>query len=273
MIQGIDMTYGDHRGGRQSGSLHRAIRNRLADVRGVVVGVDFDGTLAPIRRDPDRPTMTPANERALRRVVARPDTLVAIVSGRGLADLTHRVGLDDVVLLGNHGFEVDTGSGRFVHDGAHAGRGALRRIKPLLLDCVESIPGARVEDKGYTMSVHVRNTPPELVPAVFERVSGLVADEPRLTQRTGKAVLELEPAVDWNKGAAVTWLREFVPTQWPTVYLGDDTTDETVFRTLEEPDIGIHVGEGGTAAEYRIPDHEAVAPTLTRLATTLEHGS
>ena len=74
-------------------------------------------------------------------------------------------------------------------------------------------------------------------------------------------VLELRPAVDWNKGAAVRWLAmrlspgDEVPT---IIYLGDDSTDEDVFTAWPE-EITVNIGGGGaTSANYRLRNPEEV---------------
>ena len=50
------------------------------------------------------------------------------------------------------------------------------------------------------------------------------------------------------------------------VFAGDDVTDEDALRSLGPGDLGIHVGEGPTAASLCVPDILALAALLTRLA-------
>src|SRR5690606_25786487 len=52
----------------------------------------------------------------------------------------------------------------------------------------------------------------------------------------GKELLEVRPAVDWDKGRAVEFLLDQIspPAGTPVVYLGDDRTDEDAFRALRK---------------------------------------
>jgi trehalose 6-phosphate phosphatase len=50
------------------------------------------------------------------------------------------------------------------------------------------------------------------------------------------------------------------------LYAGDDVTDEDGFARLRGDDIGIKVGEGETAAQFRVADPATVAQVLTLVA-------
>ena len=65
-----------------------------------------------------------------------------------------------------------------------------------------------------------------------------------------------------SKGETITELRR--PGQ-PVVFLGDDVTDESVFEAMVDGDLGVRVGDGDTAASYRLADPDAVVEFLHRL--------
>lgn len=247
---------------------HRGeVAGRLADAGGLLVGVDFDGTLAPIVDDPDDPEIGRAHRRALARLAARPAATAAVVSGRALGDLIDRVGLDGIVYAGNHGLELRRDGETFVHPAASDRTPAMARVRDRIADRVADVPGCVVEDKGLTLTVHFRRTPDRRREEVRDAVEAGVAQEEDLRIEPGREILEVRPDVDWDKGAAVEFLAAEAPDDWRTVYLGDDATDEDAFRAVGDDGIGVLVGaERETDATYRLESHAAVAPFLDWLA-------
>ena len=130
-----------------------------------------------------------------------------------------------------------------------------------------------MEDKGLTLTVPMREVPRAYVPLVQRRVLRLLrpALEARvLALRTGKAVLEVRPAIKWDKGSALRWIVDHMGLSRSAsgmfpVYIGDDETDEDAFRALGATGLGILVGceRLSSAAHYYV---ESVEQTLHFLA-------
>ena len=241
--------------------------DRLDGAEGLTVALDFDGTLAPIAEDPDAPRITPPARRALSALAERPDTAVAVVSGRRLSDLRPRVAVDGVRYVGNHGLEYAVDGEREAHPGATERREDLQRAREEVETRLAHVPGVDVEDKELTATVHHRRTPADRVGTVEDAVSNVVSEVDGLEATTGKEILEIRPDVDWDKGSAVRRLAEETPPEWPTVYVGDDTTDEDAFEALGPDDAGVAIGEHETAAAYRIADRRDVPRLLEWLAS------
>ncbi|WP_277542146.1 trehalose-phosphatase [Haloarcula laminariae] len=247
-----------------------SVDRRLGGADGLLVALDFDGTLAPIEDDPDAPEITPANRRAVERLVSRPDTLVAVVSGRQLADLRPRVGIEGVRYVGNHGLEYTVDGERAVHPEAEARTDDLRAAREEITARLADMEGVHVEDKAVTLTVHYRRARTASPGDVAAVVDDVVDPIEGLETGSGKMIVEVKPTVDWHKGAIVERLRDEVPESWGTVYVGDDTTDEDAFEVLGAGDFGVAVGEHATAADYRVPTQSAVSELLTRLAGVLD---
>jgi trehalose 6-phosphate phosphatase len=199
----------------------------------LVLLLDFDGTLAPIVERPELAEMPPRTRRALERLMAMPGVAVAVVSGRGLADVRERAALGDVAYAGNHGMEIEGAGLHRIHPQAAAARPELEAAAARIMADLEGIDGAFVEDKGLTLSIHYRMAP-EQEPNVREIVLEAVDGRPALRVTEGKMVLEVRPRVEWDKGRAVLFLLEQMrpPADAPVLYLGDDRTDEDAFRAL-----------------------------------------
>ncbi|QLH79841.1 trehalose-phosphatase [Halosimplex rubrum] len=249
------------------------VADRLAAAPGVVCSLDFDGTLAPIVDDPDAAAMPPPLRE---RVVALRDcesVRVAVVSGRELADLRERVAVEGIAYAGNHGLERRVDGRRSVAPDARRGRDAVARVCDRLDDRLAHVPGVEIEDKDLTATVHVRDVPDERVPEVEHIVRDTVeeatnAGGPGMEVRDGKAIREIRPAVDRDKGRAVEQLADEAPDDWHPLYVGDDVTDEDAFRELadREDGLGVLVGERETAADYRLGDQRDVRELLDLVA-------
>ncbi|MEM4780206.1 MAG: trehalose-phosphatase [Halalkalicoccus sp.] len=242
------------------------LRTRVERAEGLLLCTDFDGTLAPIESDPEAATITPENRTVLEELRDREDTRVAIVSGRALADVRKRVGLSGLAYSGNHGLELARRGREAVHPVAAKHRARIQRICRELAAELAEIEGTVVENKSVTATIHYRNTPEDAVPRVreaIERIRSAIGDG-RIRKTGGKEIIELRPAVRWHKGMAVSLLAEDYD-DWLPVYIGDDTTDESAFRAVGDG-LAIYVGEGHTAAHYRIPHQREVAPSLRAIA-------
>lgn len=203
---------------------------------GIVVLLDFDGTLAPIVERPDAAGMPDSTRAAVRHMMEKKGVYVAIVSGRGLADARERARLEGIAYAGNHGMEIQGAGIDRIHPEAAAARPVLERTRTRIEEALANIPGAIVEDKGLTLSIHYRLVVRGLVGNVRKAVMDAVEAVDGLRVTEGKEVLEVRPAVEWDKGKAVEFLlRTLDPsTGTPILYIGDDTTDEDAFAVLRE---------------------------------------
>lgn len=201
-----------------------------------VLLLDFDGTLAPIVARPELAAMPEATRAALDRLMARDGVEVAVVSGRGLADVRERAAIAGIAYAGNHGMEIHGAGVDRIHPEAAAARPVLARAGDLLRGALADIPGAWVEDKELTLSVHFRQTPRERLDELFAAVRFIVDPLEGVHLTEGKQVLEVRPNVDWNKGKAVLFLLDQMrpPADAPVLFFGDDRTDEDAFRALAE---------------------------------------
>jgi trehalose 6-phosphate phosphatase len=88
-----------------------------------------------------------------------------------------------------------------------------------------------------------------------------------LTLKPGKDVLEVA-LTGADKGTA---LRRLIAESdaAAAMYLGDDVTDEDGFRALRPGDLAVKIGDGATAARYRVPDPAGALAVLRRLGDLL----
>jgi trehalose 6-phosphate phosphatase len=219
----------------------RAARQRA---QSMLVALDFDGTLTPIVSHPDEAHLAPDVATVLDRLVRRVDTRVAVISGRALDDVRRRTGVPGIVYAGNHGLEMHGPGIAFEHVEAARARPALQAVARRLEEVLRDLTGAWVEDKGLTVTVHFRNvSDPRTELRVRARVIPLVSAFPTLRCTEGRKVVEVRPAVRWDKGHALLWLAGHadLPDAAPCLYVGDDRTDEDAFRVVAQRQGGIIV--------------------------------
>jgi alpha,alpha-trehalase len=237
--------------------------------RDPMVCLDFDGTLSEIVSDPDEAVLIDGAAEALGKLAAQ--CSVVVLSGRDLEDVRQRVGVPGVWYAGSHGFEmVGPDGSRHDNDAAASAVPVLERAAKTLREELKNIPSAYVEHKRYAVAVHYRNVSPEYVGEViaathrFGRQDGL-----RITG--GRKVVELRPDVEWNKGTALSWLRDQIqPTgRLLPIYIGDDLTDEDAFDAVAFNGVGIAVRHDEdrnrpTAAQYTLNNPTEVREFLRR---------
>jgi trehalose 6-phosphate phosphatase len=232
--------------------------------RPLVIMLDVDGTLAPIAPRPELAVVSPEIRRTIAALATCRDVHVALVSGRAAADARRMVGVASLWVIGNHGYQVtDPDGAEHPPDPKLEGQQqtvahAARRIEPL----VRTVPGVIFEDKGWTLSIHYRLAPREVIPRLRATVSE-VADAHGLRVGDGKEVLEVRPSARVDKGTAVLQLGARLggfAADASLIFVGDDTTDEDAFRAIRHKGgravtVRVHEDAGvATAAEYRVRD-------------------
>jgi len=220
----------------------------------VMVAADYDGALAPIVDDPDQAVPHEPAMAALARLARLPDVHVAVISGRSLQVLGRLTGKPDhMTLIGTHGVEWDDPAGDDVDPDVAAVTQAPEQV-------VSRHEGTLLEVKPRGAALHYRHAADPTAAAAAARTVG-EGHGARIIE--GKMVVEVLVG-DGDKGRAVGRLRRLHGAD-AVVYVGDDVTDEDVFTVLQPGDVGIKVGAGDTAAEFRVDGPEDVAALLARL--------
>lgn len=248
------------------------VATRLAGTP-LLLMLDVDGTLAPIAPRPEDAAVPPETRRVIEALAAHPRVIVAFVSGRAASDVVRLAGVSGAWVVGNHGFEIVRPDGSLLDGGAlGSARDAVSGVVSDIAHVVASVPGALIEDKGWTASVHFRLAHASAAPALRAAVDR-AAERYGLRVMEGKKVFEIRPNEDVNKGTvALRLMRELANDGAAVVYLGDDATDEDAFASLRAsaPDaVTARVtNDDGTrtAAEFSLEDTNAVTRFLKWLA-------
>ncbi len=252
-----------------SSSLVGALRE-LARVKRLLVALDFDGTLAPEVDNPEAARAIPEARDAVLRLLALPNTRVALISGRSLRSLIEVADLPDTTLLvGSHGIEIrlDDPYERVSLDTAELEQ--VEVLQEVLGEVADAIDQVWLEVKPAGFALHTR-----LATEHDSRVAHLVAlseaqaEIDNLTVRQGKNVVEFSVR-STTKGEALEHLRRYTAAD-SVFYAGDDVTDEDAFAALVADDLGVKSGPGATEAAFRVAGPDEIALVLSTLATFRE---
>jgi trehalose 6-phosphate phosphatase len=209
----------------------------------LAVGLDFDGTLAPIVDDPESAQIHPDAGKVLVALAAQVRA-VAVITGRparqaldlgGLEEVGNAIGESgrELFVLGQYGNERWTSTNRrVISPKPPRGLATLMGELPRLLRKADAAE-AWVEEKGLAVAVHTRRL--EDPHGAFERLLPLLTEAAKshdLEVEPGRWVVEVR-AHGMHKGAAVRRLAEELDAK-AFVYCGDDLGDVEAFKAIEE---------------------------------------
>jgi trehalose 6-phosphate phosphatase len=131
---------------------------------------------------------------------------------------------------------------------------------------LERVKGVRIENKGAAVAVHVRGASKSDIAQAERAVQAVARRLPQLEILRGKKILELVPSGGTDKWHAVQTILHRENAQGiPVFFLGDDTTDESVFRKLGG--FSIAVGKRRkTAAKFFLRSLAEVRKFLERIS-------
>ena len=195
--------------------------------------LDFDGTLTPIERDPEVPTLTSGQIDLLHRLSIPLGTL-AIVSGRSGSFLVKRLGFNShresrLIAFGRGGLDEIDSRGTITPDLA------FERWNPVMRDIAErarkAAPRAWIEEKGVVLTLHWRRAPE--TEQVLREVAQSAVDLAGLSSREGKRSIEVFPPDVPSKSSVVHALSRDARV---IAYIGDDVGDLEAFDALDALD-------------------------------------
>ena len=188
----------------------------------LLLAFDYDGTLAPIVRDPDKAPMRPTTRRLLAAVSAVYPCIV--ISGRSRNDVRRWLeGIPLRQVVGNHGIEPWQGTRPLMEE--------VRSWAPALGRHLAPFKGVRIENKTFSVAMHYRRSRQKRLAraAILEAAAAL--GPVRLIG--GKQVINVLPLSAPHKGMALERERDRLGHD-TALYVGDDETDEDVFG-LDQP--------------------------------------
>lgn len=255
---------------RLSSSLQHDLINHYKNSQKRLLFLDYDGTLMPFNKDPEK--VKPDRElwNLLQRLCSDPKNKVVIISGRDKESLDHWMGDLPVDMIAEHGVWLKEGRPfwslfDYITDEWKA------EIKPILEMYVDRTPGSFIEHKDYSLVWHYRKADPafgELRSRELMNHLQYMLTNSNIKILEGNKVIEIKNS-GINKGkAAFKWLQEeydFI------LAVGDDWTDEDTFDVMPDSAYTIKVGYSPTNARFNIESYENLRELLVNISQ-LERG-
>jgi trehalose 6-phosphate phosphatase len=242
------------------------------DGRSLALLFDFDGTLAPLVTHPDLATCPPAILNLLTGFSNLPRVLVGIISGRALADLRTKISVPGLAYVGSNGLEMQLDDRLIDHPEASRFAPVLGAAMDVASAAVRQFPGAWIEQKPLSFTVHYRQVRrddvalcAQCVATRLSRFSGV------LECQDGSMALDVLPALGWSKGEALdaiitNYTQDAVP-----LYAGNDGRDVGAMLAAERRG-GVSVGVGPEAppeAQYSLEHVENLIDHLAEFMALL----
>lgn len=226
--------------------------------------VDYDGTLVPIARSPDLAAPDKDVLVLLDGLAAKPGVHIEIVSGRSREALEEWFGDLPLRLWAEHGFWHRSAPGEAWDAAARVAPDWMSRIRPLLEQFSSATPGSHVEAKTASLAWHYRCAQRESGGRQARELRRLLGDTLRdqpFEVLEGKKVIEVRLRGVSKALVAHRARAESAPDD-QLVAIGDDHTDEDLFRALPSSSATVAVGDRPSCAKYHVADYRAVRNIL-----------
>jgi trehalose 6-phosphate synthase/phosphatase len=228
--------------------------------------LDYDGTLVPFSQEPKLAHPDAELIGTLTALGSDPANEVTIISGRPRRTLEEWFGKLPISLIAEHGVWLRNKNSdwRMLKTMTADWK---ERVRPIFQLYVDRLPGALLEEKEFSLAWHYRRTDPEQASL---RAKELLDDLAGYTRNIDVQVFEGNKVIELrnsgvNKGAAGL---EWLSSQNPDFILGvgDDWTDEDLFRALPPTAFSVRVGLATTAARYYLSGPAPVRKMLHELS-------
>jgi trehalose 6-phosphate synthase/phosphatase len=245
-----------------------ALATHLRSAERLLLLLDYDGTLVPFARAPDLASPDRSLRDLLSRLATRAGVRVHVVSGRRREPLERWLGDLPIGLHAEHGYWSRMAPDRPWVAMEDVSVGWKPEVRRLLDQATAATPGALVEEKTASLAWHWRMAEPELGAArteeLWRQLEKQVGAGPVELVR-GERVIEVQPR-GINKGRVVERVLAPLGPPLPTIAaMGDDGTDEDMFRALPPDAIAISVGYRPSLAGYRVATPREARRLLSRI--------
>jgi trehalose 6-phosphate synthase/phosphatase len=250
--------------------LNRETERRLLDLyqkaNRRIIFLDYDGTLVPFTRNPDAAVPDERVMARLNRLAADPKNSCVIVSGRGRDFLEKWFGEMPISLISEHGAFIRKPGQAWAPE-VDIEPSWKKVFLPVMQRYADRCSGAFIENKAMSLVWHYRSAEPDAAKLrsqeLKDELRDLVSHDNRLQVMEGHKIVEIKPS-GYDKGS--TALKLIGQDDYDFILaIGDDKTDEDLFRVLPQGALTFRIGITASLAKYNLRDQQQVAHLMDRL--------
>ncbi|MAZ47517.1 MAG: hypothetical protein CME65_03075 [Halobacteriovoraceae bacterium] len=235
-----------------------------------VLLLDFDGTLSPIQEKPDQVKLSIKIRRLLKSLSEENETEVVIVTGRDKNFIVKQLKGLKVYIACEHGASFyDYKNNKWRQLAASKNKPWLKDAKRIFEQYERRTPNSFVEEKEFALCWHYRQSPNDFAEFQARKLLldlGITLAHEPVTVSRGKKIVEVK-SLEANKGYFTDWfLERYVDSQAKIIAMGDDRTDEDMFKALERRGETIKIGHSESSyAKFYLSDQDLVEKFLEEL--------
>ncbi len=249
---------------RLSVDLTNTLIKTYRDAKRRILFLDYDGTLAGFRTDPQKAAPDEELYELLDNLYRQENTDIFLISGRDKDTFDRWFNGRDYAMIVEHGVWISEDNAPFKML-ENVKNDWMDKIRPVLESFVDRTPGSFIEDKNYSVAWHYRNTDPDFgqkrATELNTVLTSLIANDD-LSVLNGNKVVEIKSS-NVNKGRAA--MRMIARKKYDFIFaIGDDWTDEFMFQELPKDAVTVKVGRMKTQARYYVDNISSVRGLLQR---------
>lgn len=231
---------------------------------GRLIFLDYDGTLMNFDPDPQAVIPDPVLLETLRQLAHSKGNKVIVNSGRDRDTLDKWLGPLGLDMAAEHGVWIKK-DGNWISN-PNLSADWKDQVRTVLENMVDRTPGSFVEEKDYSIAWHYRRVDRDFGEKrvrEFRDVLRYLTAGLDLQVLEGNKVVEIKNAGVSKGKATLSWLHE---KDWDFVMaIGDDSTDEDMFKVMPRDSFTIKVGLTQSVARYNLLSVDEVRRLLREL--------
>jgi trehalose 6-phosphate synthase/phosphatase len=246
------------------------LRKKIGQATKLALVLDYDGTLVGLQKRPELALIALETLHLLEKMKSHFE--ICILSGRS-ADFLEQQFMGNSFLMGaEHGAFMKLPEGTWQSRVRSDLSSWYADVKRIMADYANRVPFSFVEEKTASVCWHYRESPEGFADSQSQKLHNeleIGVSNRAVSVLMGSKVVEVR-AVECNKGDFIRWLQAQAQPGEFMICMGDDRTDEEMFRAVTEGGVSIKIGTESTVADYKLFHQEQVPMFLAELLSFVD---